>query len=265
MGTAATWAIGDVHGCYRTLRKLLKKIGFAKSADRLWFTGDLVNRGPRSLEVLQWAADHDWRIESVLGNHDLHLLALAFGVADERPRDTLRPILKSSRQVPLLDWLRRRPLAVGSPARLMVHAGVLPAWTAEETLSIAARLEGRLRGEEAPQILAAMRRKGARPEEESAEVRALRVLALVRTLRSDGELCREFTGAPEEAPKGCVAWFDQSGRASAGTEIVFGHWAAAGFRRGPNYLALDSGCVWGGPLTAVRLEGGETVQVPNVE
>ncbi len=265
MGSAATWAIGDVHGCYRTLRKLLKKIAFAKSADRLWFVGDLVNRGPRSLEVLEWAADHDWRIESVLGNHDLHLLAVAFGVADERPRDTLRPILKSSRQVPLLDWLRRRPLAVGSPVQLMVHAGVLPSWTAEETLSIAARLEGRLRGEEAAQLLAAMRRKGGSPDEESAEVRALRTLVLVRALRPDGELCREFTGAPEDSPKGFFPWFDLPGRASAGTEIVFGHWAAAGFRRGPNYLALDTGCVWGGALTAVRLDDGERVQVSNVE
>lgn len=261
----ATWAIGDVHGCYRTLRKLLKKIDFAKSADRLWFTGDLVNRGPRSLEVLEWAADHDWRIESVLGNHDLHLLALAFGVAEERPRDTLRPILKSSRQVPLLDWLRRRPLAVGTPARLMVHAGVLPAWSGAEVLSIAARLEGRLRGADAMQLLAALRRKGGRPEEEGSEVRALRVLALIRTLRPDGDLCREFAGPPEEAPKGCVPWFAAPGRRSAGTEIVFGHWAAAGFRRGANYLALDSGCAWGGQLTAVRLDDGERVQVGNAE
>lgn len=261
----ATWAIGDVHGCYRTLRKLLKKIGFAKSADRLWFTGDLVNRGPRSLEVLEWAADHDWRIESVLGNHDLHLLALAFGVAAERPRDTLRPVLKSSRQVPLLDWLRRRPLAVGTPARLMVHAGVLPAWTVEETLSIAARLEGRLRGPDAAQLLATMRRKDGGPEQESSEVRSLRVFALIRALRGEGELCREFAGPPEEAPKGCVPWFDAPGRRSAGTDIVFGHWAAAGYRRGTNYLALDSGCAWGGHLTAVRLDDGERVQVGNAE
>lgn len=261
----ATWAIGDVHGCYRTLRKLLKKIDFAKTSDRLWFTGDLVNRGPRSLEVLEWACDHDWRIESVLGNHDLHLLALAFGVVEERPRDTLRPILKSSRQVPLIDWLRRRPLAVGTPARLMVHAGLLPAWTVEEALSIAARLEGRLRGEGAAQLLAALRRKGAKPDEESAEVRALRVLALMRTVRADGELCREFTGPPEEAPKGCLPWFEVPGRQSAGTEIVFGHWAAAGFRRSAKILALDSGCAWGGQLTAVSLEDGERVQVENSE
>jgi bis(5'-nucleosyl)-tetraphosphatase (symmetrical) len=261
----ATWAIGDVHGCYRTLRKLLEQIGFAKSEDRLWFTGDLVNRGPRSLEVLEWAADHDARIEAVLGNHDLHLLALAFGVAEERPRDTLRPILESSRRVFLLDWLRRRPLAVGTPARLMVHAGLLPTWTAEEALSLAARLEDRLRGEEAAQILARLRRKGSAPEEETAEVRALRVLAFVRTLRADGELCREFTGPPEEAPSGCSPWFDLPGRASARTEVVFGHWASAGFRRGENYLALDTGCVWGGELTAVRLEDGERVRVGNDE
>jgi bis(5'-nucleosyl)-tetraphosphatase (symmetrical) len=261
----ATWAIGDVHGCYRTLRKLLKKIGFAKSEDRLWFTGDLVNRGPRSLEVLEWAADHDWRIESVLGNHDLHLLALAFGVTEERPRDTLRPILKSSRQVPLLDWLRRRPLAVGNPARLMVHAGVLPSWTVEEALSIAARLEARLRSPDASQLLAAVRRKGIKADEESSEVRALRVFALIRTVRADGEICRDFAGRPEDSPKGCLPWFEVPDRRSAGTEIVFGHWAAAGFRRGADILALDSGCAWGGQLTAVRLDDGERVQVENSE
>jgi len=261
----ATWAIGDVHGCYRTLRKLLKKIGFAKSDDRLWFTGDLVNRGPRSLEVLEWAADHDWRIESVLGNHDLHLLALAFGVTEERPRDTLRPILKSSRQVPLLDWLRRRPLAVGNPARLMVHAGVLPSWTVEETLSIAARLEARLQSPDAPQLLAAVRRKGVKADEESSEVRALRVFSLMRAVRADGEICRDFAGRPEDAPKGCLPWFEVPGRRSAGTEIIFGHWAAAGFRRGAKILALDSGCAWGGQLTAVRLDDGERVQIDNSE
>ncbi len=118
---------------------------------------------------------------------------------------------------------------------------------------------------DAAQLLAAMRRKDGRPEEEGAEVRSLRVFALVRALRADGELCREFAGPPEKAPKGCVPWFDAPGRRSAATEIVFGHWAAVGFRRGANYLALDSGCAWGGQLTAVRLEDGERVQVGNAE
>lgn len=260
----ATWVIGDVHGCYRTLRKLLKRIGFEKSDDRLWFTGDLVNRGPRSLEVLQWAVDHDWRVESVLGNHDLHLLAVAFGVAEERPRDTLRPILRAPNQVALVDWLRRRPLVAGNSSRLLVHAGLLPAWTPEEALSLAARLEGRLRGEGARELLADLKAKPD-PEAERTEVRALRAFALIRTLRSDGELCREFAGPPEEAPKGCRPWFEVPERRSRGAEILFGHWAAAGLRRGPGYLALDSGCAWGGALTAVRLEDGTTVQMRNSE
>lgn len=258
----ATWAIGDVHGCYRTLRKLLKKIDFAKSEDRLWFTGDLVNRGPRSLEVLEWAVDHDWRIESVLGNHDLHLLAVAFGVAEERPKDTFKPILKSVRTVPLLDWLRRRPLAVAAGSFLMVHAGVLPEWSVDETLSIASRLEGRLRGEQAGQLLAALRR---REDEMSDEVRSLRALAFLRALRDDGEPCREFTGAPEETPEGCRPWYDAPERRSKDALILFGHWAAAGFRQGPGWVSLDSGCAWGGQLTAIRLEDGEVLQVANAE
>jgi bis(5'-nucleosyl)-tetraphosphatase (symmetrical) len=258
----ATWAIGDVHGCYRTLRKLLKKIEFAKTDDRLWFTGDLVNRGPRSLDVLEWAVDHDWRIESVLGNHDLHLLAVAFGVAEERAKDTLRPILKSVRAVPLLDWLRRRPLAVASGSFLLVHAGVLPEWSVDDTLSIASRLENRLRGEEGIKLLSALR---GRSDEFPGEVRALRALAFLRTLRAGGELCREFTGPPEDAPEGCLPWFDHPERRSRDALILFGHWGAAGFRRGAGWVSLDSGCIWGGKLTAIRLEDGETVQVANAE
>jgi bis(5'-nucleosyl)-tetraphosphatase (symmetrical) len=261
----ATWAIGDVHGCYRTLRKLLKKIGFAKSDDRLWFTGDLVNRGPRSLEVLEWAVDHDWRIESVLGNHDLHLLAVAFGVAEERAKDTLRPILKSVRSVPLLDWLRRRPLAAVSGSFLLVHAGVLPEWSVDETLSIASRLEGRLRGDEGTKLLAAVRRRESPEEGDSDEVRSLRALAFLRTLRTNGEICRDFTGKPEEAPAGCLPWYDHPARRSRDALILFGHWAAAGFRRGPGWVSLDTGCAWGGKLTAIRLEDGEVEQVANAE
>jgi bis(5'-nucleosyl)-tetraphosphatase (symmetrical) len=258
----AIWVIGDVHGCYRTLRKLLKKIDFAKTNDRLWFTGDLINRGPRSLEVLEWAVDHDWRIESVLGNHDLHLLAVAYGAAEERSRDTLRPILKSVRAVPLIDWLRRRPLAIASGSFLLVHAGLLPQWTVDETLSIASRLEGRLRGEEGGRLLAALRQRDV---EETDELRSLRALTFARALRANGELCREFTGPPEEAPAGCVPWFDVDGRRSRDALVLFGHWASLGFRRGTGWVSLDTGCAWGGRLTAMRLEDGETVQVANAE
>lgn len=258
----ATWAIGDVHGCYRTLRKLLKKIDFAKTEDRLWLTGDLVNRGPRSLEVLEWAADHEWRIESVLGNHDLHLLAVAFGVAEERAKDTFRPILKSVRSLPLLDWLRRRPLVVRSGARVLVHAGFLPQWTVEEALSIAGRIEGRLRSDVAPDLLASLRKRG---DESTAEADEIRALTFIRTIGRDGKLVREFTGAPDEAPKSCIPWFDVPERRSIGTMIYFGHWAAAGFRRGEDWVSLDSGCAWGGKLTAIRLEDDEVVQVQNAE
>jgi bis(5'-nucleosyl)-tetraphosphatase (symmetrical) len=258
----ATWAIGDVHGCYRTLRKLLKKIDFAKTDDRLWFVGDLVNRGPRSLEVLDWAVDHDWRIESVLGNHDLHLLAVAFGVADERPKDTIRPILKSLRTVPMLDWLRRRPLVLSSGSFVLVHAGLLPEWSVDEALSIAARLEGRLRGDGARELLADYR---SREPQRADEARSLRAMTFARALRANGDLCREFTGPPEEVPEGCTPWFEVAGRRSRDALVLFGHWAALGYRKGPGWTGLDTGCAWGGKLTAIRLEDGEVVQVGNAE
>jgi len=259
----ATWAIGDVHGCFRTLRKLLKRIGFDPTADDLWMTGDLVNRGPGSLEVLEWAIELGDRLTVVLGNHDLHLLAVAWGVTAERSRDTLREVLESRRVEDLLDWLRRRPLVARKGRHLLVHAGLLPEWTVRDAERIGRLLEDRLGGRGAAALVAAYRDRGQ--EGGGFELEALRALTMLRTLRADGEPCREFSGPPEEAPEGCIPWFDRPGRASADETVVCGHWAALGLRVRPDLIALDSGCAWGGRLSAVCLEDGRIEQVSNSE
>jgi len=259
----STWAIGDVHGCYRTLRKLLKRIAFDPAADRLWMTGDLVNRGPGSLETLEWARDLDGRITTVLGNHDLHLLAVACGVAEERSRDTLKPVLRSKRCDELVGWLARRPLVARQGRYLLVHAGLLPEWSADDAERVGRTLEAWLDSPGGPPLLAAFR--GRRETAESFELHALYAMTMLRTLRADGAACREFSGPPEEAPEGCVPWFDAPGRRSGDTTVICGHWAALGLRLRPDLFALDSGCAWGGRLSAVCLEDGRVEQVPNSE
>ena len=259
----STWAIGDVHGCYRTLRKLLKRIAFDPAADRLWLTGDLVNRGPGSLETLEWARELDERITVVLGNHDLHLLALARGVAEERARDTLREVLRAKRRDELLDWLVRRPLVARQGRFLLVHAGLLPAWSAADAERVARAVEDRLLGADAATLLAAYRARREAPE--SFELRSLYAMTMLRTLRADEAPCREFSGPPDEAPEGCAPWFDAPGRRSADTTVICGHWAALGLRLRPDLFALDSGCAWGGRLSAVCLEDGRVEQVANSE
>jgi bis(5'-nucleosyl)-tetraphosphatase (symmetrical) len=257
-----TWAIGDVHGCFRTLRKLLKRIAFDPESDRLWMTGDLVNRGPASLETLEWAREHDERLTVVLGNHDLHLIAVAWGLVEERARDTLKEVLRAKRRDELLDWLRRRPLAARQGRYLLVHAGLLPEWGAADAERVARAVEERLGDEGAEALVAGYRGKEGG---EGFEMRALRALTLLRTLDAKGALCREFSGPPEEAPEGCVAWFDHPRRKSFDATVVCGHWAALGLRLRPDLFALDSGCAWGGRLSAVCLEDGRVEQVSNSE
>jgi len=259
----ATWAIGDVHGCFRTLRKLLKRIGFDPAADHLWMTGDLVNRGPGSLETLEWARDLDDRLTVVLGNHDLHLLSVAWGLVPERSRDTLKEVLKHKRRDELLDWLRRRPLVARQGRYLLVHAGLLPEWTAQGAARIARVLEDQLSGEGAAALLSGYRSKS--DEDETFELRALRAMTMLRTLDGHGRPYREFSGPPEEAPEGCVPWFDRTDRRSEDVRVVCGHWAALGLRVRADLVALDSGCAWGGRLSAVCLDDGRIEQVSNSE
>jgi len=263
----ALYAIGDVQGCFATLERLLERIRFNPAADRLWLTGDLVNRGPRSLEVLRWAKGLGGRLVSVLGNHDLHLVGRVLGVRSERKRDTLEPVLAAPDRDELVEWLRNRPLVHREDGRLLVHAGLQPSWTVDEAEALARHLEERLRGPKGRRLLEDMTTRDVPgwPTVDGRKQRdalALQTFTLLRTCSPDGRLCHDFSGPPEEAPRGCTPWFAVPGRRSAETLVVFGHWAALGLVREKNILALDTGCVWGGPLSAVRLDDGTVFQEP---
>ncbi len=263
----ATYAIGDVHGCFHTLKRLLRRIDFDPGQDRLWMVGDLVNRGPRSLEVLRWAVEQNGRLVSVLGNHDLHLLSRAAGTAEARKRDTLDAVLAAPDRDDLLNWLRACPLVHREGETLMVHAGLFPEWSPAEAETLAREVEERLRGEKAPKLLAAFgqrtaeRWKDGLPGSDRART-ALAGFAKVRTLEPDGRMCADFSGPPGAAPRGCQPWYSFPGRKSAGITVIFGHWAALGLKVGGGVAGLDTGCAWGRELTALRLDDGRLFQEP---
>ncbi|RMG19138.1 MAG: symmetrical bis(5'-nucleosyl)-tetraphosphatase [Deltaproteobacteria bacterium] len=268
----ATWVVGDVQGCNRSLMALLDAIDYRPGCDRLLFVGDLVNRGPGSLEVLRWAQQHAAAV--VLGNHDLHLLAVAMGVAALRPGDTLEPVLSAPDRDALLGWLRHRPLLHVEGPFVLVHAGLLPAWDLRLAREAAAAVEAALRNEAAPELLRLRRTRQAqrwdptRPA--TAQLRtALSALTVLRMVTRDGTMDLEYKGPPERAPSGLVPWYAAPGarwrEGAPPTTILFGHWAAHGFADLDVAVCLDSGCVWGGSLTALRLEDRKRVQVPAQE
>lgn len=266
----AVWAVGDVQGCYRELRALLRTIGFDRRADVLWFVGDLVNRGPDSLAVLRFVRRLGRRAVVVLGNHDLHLLAVAHGAARQRPDDTLGEVLAAADREVLLTWLRRRPLLHWDDALGigMVHAGFAPAWDLAQARALAAEVEAVLRGPEHAALYPEL--YGNAPSAwRDALVGPARLRTIVnfmtrlRFVDATGALLAEPKGTPAQAPPGAVPWFEASGRRSAGTRLVVGHWSALGLVETADVTALDTGCVWGGKLSAVRLDGPrELAQVP---
>jgi bis(5'-nucleosyl)-tetraphosphatase (symmetrical) len=257
--TRLTYAIGDVHGCFATLKRLLRRITFDRRQDRLWFVGDLVNRGPRSLEMLRWAMEQGDRIVAVLGNHDLHLLALAAGLSETKRRDTLEPVLEARDRDDLLLWLRHRPLVHCEGETLLVHAGLFPSWTPAGAARLAREVEERLRGAKGSKLLAAIDQKTAErwSDDLTGHERARAALAgfaRLRTLDDQGRMCPDFSGPPQEAPKGCRPWYTVPGRKSAGATAIFGHWAALGLHVEDGVAALDTGAAWGCELTALRLD-----------
>jgi bis(5'-nucleosyl)-tetraphosphatase (symmetrical) len=261
----ATYAIGDVQGCWANLRALLEKIRPAAD-DRLWLTGDLVNRGPHSLEVLRWARDQGDRVTVVLGNHDLHLISCARGVRKPRKSDTFQDVLDAPDRDELVGWLSRRPLVHCEGGWLMVHAGLLPPWSADDAEAIARDIEATglpdsLLGSwrEAP------RRWSGDLDTDDRRALALAAFATLRCVDREGAMDRDFDGAPADAPAGLLPWFDHPQRRSREVRIVCGHWAALGLLVRSDLAALDSGCVWGGCLTALRLEDGVTFQVPGLD
>ncbi len=260
----ATWVLGDVHGCYRTLRTLLRAVRFEPGADRLWLVGDLVGRGPRSLDVLRFLAEPGLAATVVLGNHDLYLLAVAAGVATLRAKDRMDDLARAYDRDELLGWLARRPLLVRDGATLLLHAGLLPHWSAARAERRAQSAEERLRGPHRTALLAAFRagKAGGKtvPRALARDAEALSVLSRLRACTPKGEPYERFAGPPSELPRRCRAWFDMPARASAQNLVLCGHWAALGLMVRPDVVALDTGCVWGRALTALRLEDRRIVQ-----
>jgi len=261
----ATYAIGDVQGCAAQLRRLIEHIDFHPSNDRLWFVGDLVNRGPASAEVLRLIKSLDHSTSIVLGNHDLFLLAVAEGIVALRPKDTVQDVLAADDRKELVDWLRRQPLHYREGSYLMVHAGLLPQWTVEEAARLAGEAETALAGPHYRDFLQELFHGSPIFWNPSLAGNArmaviARVLTRLRVCKPTGEMS-SFSGPPEEAPSSYLPWFRIPNRRNSDATIITGHWAALGLRLEPNHLAIDSGCVWGRQLTAVRLEDRTVFQV----
>jgi bis(5'-nucleosyl)-tetraphosphatase (symmetrical) len=259
----ATYAIGDVQGCYDELKELLARMAFRPDSDRLWFVGDLVNRGPKSLEVLRFVRSLGERAISVLGNHDLHLITQAEGFERPRRDDTLTGVMDAPDGKSLVDWLRRRPMMHAEGRYAVVHAGLLPQWSVTKALSLAAEVEAALRSESYRDFL--QRLYGSTPDRWSDSLSGwdrLRVIVnamtRMRFCTDDGQM--DFKTKGRTPPAGYRPWFEL--RPPSGPMLVCGHWSTLGLKLAPGVAMLDSGCVWGGGLTALRLEDETLYQLP---
>jgi len=258
----ATYAIGDVQGCFDELQRLLKKIGFRASADRLWFVGDLVNRGPKSLEVLRFVRDLGERAVTVLGNHDLHLVTQHEGFERKRKDDTFDDVLAARDARELIGWLRTRPMMHAEGGYAMVHAGLLPQWDLGKAATLAREVERELAAPGYRDFLAHM--YGSEPARWSDALSGwdrLRVvvnaMTRMRFCAPDGTM--DFRAKGSSPPAGFVPWFET--RKSDDAVILFGHWSALGLKVADSVVGLDSGCIWGGALTAMRIEDRALFQV----
>ena len=267
----AVYAIGDVQGCAIELEALLRKIDFDARRDRLWFVGDLVNRGPDSLAVLRSVHALGDSAIVVLGNHDLHLLAVARGAAPLKRGDRgLEAVLAAPDREPLLDWLQSRPMLHHDPALgvTMVHAGLPPQWSLRIAIDCARELEAELRGQRDGRFYRRM--YGDEPDlwrddlEGEARLRFIvNCLTRLRVCDAEGRMVLAFKGRLDELPEGLTPWFRMPGRRTAGARIVCGHWSALGYLDENCVASIDTGCVWGGSLTALRLDRPTgPVQVP---
>ena len=262
------YAIGDIQGCHAEFCQLLELIGFSPRNDRLWLVGDLVNRGPESLAVLREVKALGDAAVTVLGNHDFHLLTVASGHAKARRRDTIAPILEAHDRDELLHWLQRRPLVVVEGDALLVHGGLLPAWTPDTAQALSREVEAMLASERADDFLREL--YGDEPRawrDDLAGFDRLRVIVnactRLRFCTADGVMEFEEKRGTGTAPDGYRPWFEHENRASARKTIFCGHWSTLELTLAPNVLMLDSGCLWGGTLTAVRLEDRRVYQVPS--
>ncbi len=260
--------IGDIQGCDNALQALLEAAGFSPSRDQLVLLGDLVNRGPASLATLRRLQALGDAATCLLGNHDLHLLAMASGVRKQHRGDTVAEVLQAPDRDALLDWLRHQKMAHMASGWLCVHAGVLPGWTPAQTLALAGEVEAALRGPDPHAFLQGMYgNTPARWHDGLAGADRSRVivnaLTRLRFCTPQGVMDFETKEGAGGAPPGFMPWFDVPARASAGQPMAFGHWSTLGLIDRPDLLALDTGCVWGGRLSAARVDGGrrEVLQV----
>ncbi len=261
-----TYALGDIQGCQPQLHELLEIINRETPGAKLLFAGDLVNRGPNSLEALRQVKELDDRAVTVLGNHDLHLLAVAAGIQKMKPGDSIQPVLNAPDRDELIDWLRYRPMAYTDDGLLLVHAGVLPQWGLTKTMELAHEVEHVLRSSDWKDFLAEM--YGNLPNRWSdsltgtARLRCIvNGLTRLRFCTKEGEMEFASKMGTNEAPAGYLPWFDVPGRKTEKDTVVFGHWSTLGRHLRDHRIALDTGCVWGGKLTAVRLEDRALFQV----
>jgi bis(5'-nucleosyl)-tetraphosphatase (symmetrical) len=261
MKTMALYLIGDVQGCNTALQRLLDTLDFSPSRDTLYFLGDLVNRGPDSAGVLRRLMDYGDAARCLLGNHDLNLLAVAHGTRKPHRKDTLDGVLQAPDRNAMLHWLRHQRMAIrlmrGDKALLMVHAGVLPAWTADQTMALAQEVEAVLQGDQATELLQTM--YGNAPSRWSdylVGMDRLRVivnaLTRLRFCTADGEMEFETKEGAGGAPAGYLPWFEVPGRRTTHDTVAFGHWSTLGWMDRTDVLSLDTGCVWGGALSALQ-------------
>ncbi len=267
----ATYAIGDIQGCYHAFMALIARLNFNENDDKLWLVGDLINRGTGSLEVLRWCYQHDKNVKVVLGNHDLHALAVAHQLKREHKSDTLQALLHAPDRHALLMWLRNQPLMLvendcNNNSHVMVHAGLLPQWTINQARGYAQEVEAALQGKYYLDFLANM--YGNLPNawhENLTGMDRLRVITnamtRMRVCTVTGEMDFNFKGELADVPAGYMAWFDAPYRQSQTLPIICGHWSALGLQQRNNVTSLDTGCLWGGQLTAICLETQAVTQV----
>jgi bis(5'-nucleosyl)-tetraphosphatase (symmetrical) len=258
----AIYAIGDVQGCFVELQRLLELIQFNPGKDTLWFTGDLINRGPASLETLRFIRELGDAAITVLGNHDIHLLAVAAGIGHPKAGDTLDAILASEDRDELLNWLRQRPLMHTQHGYSLIHAGLPPQWSIDDAEAAARSVETVLRGSKNRQFLAHL--YGNQPDKWNKSLNGFdryrfitNCFTRMRYCDREGRLDFSEACKPGNQAPGLIPWFELPARRSRGANILFGHWASLGYHEYDGCIALDSGCLWGRDLTALRIEGGQ--------
>ncbi len=262
----ATYAVGDIQGCGAELEQLLQEIKFDPAQDRVWLVGDLVNRGPDSLRVLRLVRSLGDSAVTVLGNHDLHLLAVAEGVAEQHRTDTLHEVLSAPECAELLAWLRQQRLLHAEAGHVLVHAGLLPQWTVEQAARLAREVEAALRGPDYATFLARMYGNTPHAWDDALEgYKRLRVIVnaftRMRICTPRGEMEFRFKGEVQDIPQGYLPWYAVPKRKSREATVIFGHWSALGLKLEPKVIALDTGCLWGGPMSAIRLDDRKLFQV----